>query len=92
MDKNHVAYYVYYQKTPFDFENDPDLSEAVCKEILPDVGDGYENGVGPDVYPNQTTITGLESEETYYFVIRARDKSENHNEEKNQTVISCITK
>ncbi len=92
MDKNHVAYYVYYQKTPFDFENDPDLTEAVCKEILPDVGDGYENGVGPDVYPNQTTITGLESEETYYFVIRARDKSENHNEEKNQTVISCITK
>ena len=74
-----------------DFENDPDLTSAECKEIIPEVGDGYENGVGPDVYPNQTIIKGLDSGETYYFVIRARDKSENHNEEKNQTVISCIT-
>ena len=90
MDKNHVKYMLYYQTEPFDFENDPSLSSALCKELVPEVGDGYENGVGENVYPNQDTLTGLTSGETYYFLIRARDLSENANEEDNTVYLSAI--
>ena len=92
MDKNHVKYMLYYQTEPFDFENDPSLSKALCKELVNGVGSGYENGVGEGVYPNQDTITGLTSGETYYFLIRARDLSDNANEEDNTVYLSCTPK
>lgn len=92
MDKNHVKYMLYYQTEPFDFENDPSMSKALCKELVNGVGSGYENGVGEGVYPNQDTITGLTSGETYYFLIRARDLSDNANEEDNTVYLSCTPK
>ncbi|MBP5281618.1 MAG: hypothetical protein J6Z22_03875 [Lachnospiraceae bacterium] len=92
MDKNPVTYVLYYQKQPFDFEKDPDLKNATSVELIPEVGDGYVNGVGPNVYPFQATLDGLESKQTYYFVIRARDNSENHNEEKNTVTLKATVK
>ena len=92
MDKNPVSYILYYQTKPFDFGGDPELSHAESVELLPGVGDGYENGVGPNVYPNQATVEGLTSGKTYYFLLRARDTSENHNEDDNTVVKTCVPK
>ncbi|MDD6394697.1 MAG: hypothetical protein PUB37_00705 [Firmicutes bacterium] len=86
LDMNEVIYTLYYQDAPFDFENDPDLSKAQSVELTPEIGDGYSNGPSAAVYPYQAEITGLASGETYYFVIRAKDTSANHNEEKNTAV------
>lgn len=86
LDKNDVIYTLYYQNKPFDFENDPDLKEAKALELVPEVGEGYINGAGADIYPYQTAIEELNAGETYYFLIRAKDDSENQNEEKNTVV------
>ena len=91
-DKNPVSYILYYQTAPFDFNADPDLTLAESMELSPELGDGYENGVGPNVYPNQATVSGLESGKTYYFLLRARDASENHNEDDNKIVKTCVPK
>lgn len=91
MDKNHVKYTLYYQTKPFDFENDPELKNAESIELVPQVGDGYENGVGPDVYPYQAEVTGLDGGKNYYFLIRAKDASENQNEDDNTVTIKAKT-
>ncbi|MBE5863238.1 MAG: hypothetical protein E7295_10365 [Lachnospiraceae bacterium] len=91
-DKNPVTYVLYYQTKPFDFDADPELTGAESIELIPEIGDGYENGVGPNIYPNQATVSGLESKKTYYFLLRARDASENHNEDDNQIVKTCVPK
>lgn len=90
MDKSGVGYTLYYQKSPFEFETDPDLKKADRIELIPEVGEGYGYGTGPDTYPYQAVIEGLDSGETYYFVIRARDCSAGENEEKNTIVITGI--
>lgn len=92
MDRNPVTYVLYYQTEPFDFKKDPELKNATSLELVPEVGDGYENGVGPNVYPFQAKLEGLGSKKTYYFLIRARDRSENHNEDDNQVTIKATTK
>ncbi len=92
LDKNKVSYTLYYQTEKFDFEADPDLTAATQVELVPEVGKGYENGIGPDVYPFEATIEELEHKTTYYFVIRAKDNSDKHNEEKNEVVLSVKTK
>ncbi len=86
LDRNDVIYTLYYQDKPFDFENDPDLTGAQSVRLVPEMGEGYENGPSATVYPYQAEIKGLTSGEMYYFVIRAKDTSENHNEEKNTVV------
>ena len=91
-DKNPITYVLYYQTTPFDFENDPTLSSATSLELVPEVGEGYENGTGPSVYPFQATVTGLDSNVKYYFVIRARDASDLHNEDQNEVTIMATPK
>lgn len=92
LDRNDVKYTLYYQDKPFDFEADENLSEAQSIELIPEMGDGYIDGIAPDIYPYQAKIDGLISGKTYYFVLRARDNSKNHNEEKNTTVKTCIPK
>ena len=87
MDKSGVVYTLYYQKEPFDFLKDPDLKKAEKTELVPEMGEGYGYGGIPDAYPYQAVVKGLESGETYYFVIRARDCSDNGNEEKNTVVV-----
>lgn len=89
LDKNHVAYVLYYQTEPFDFENDPGMENAESLELIPEVGDGYVDGVGPDVYPYQAQVDGLDSKKTYYFLIRARDLSDNQNEDDNTVTLSA---
>ena len=87
-----VEYVLYYQQAKFDFEADPELSSATSVVLTPEVGDGYVNGTSPSVYPYQATIDGLESGKTYYFLLRARDTSENHNEDDNTVVLNCKIK
>lgn len=86
LDQNEVRYTLYYQDEPFDFQNDPDLTNAQSVTLVPEIGDGYANGITSDVYPYQAEIKGLTSGDVYYFVIRAKDTSANHNEEKNTVV------
>lgn len=90
LDQNEVNYILYYQKEPFDFEKDPELKNAESLELIPEVGDGYVNGVGPDVYPYQAKVEGLDAGKTYYFVIRARDGSEQQNEDDNTVTVKAV--
>ena len=92
MDRNGVTYVLYYQNEPFNFKKDPNLEKAQTLELVPEIGDGYENGVGPKVFPYQAKLEGLESKKTYYFLIRARDNSENHNEDDNTVTLKAVPK
>lgn len=95
MDMNRVSYALYYQKTPFDFIADPNLTAATRVVLTPTAGTGYAqawkssnpNAVLQSTYPNQQVITGLAGGGIYYFLIRAFDSV--GNEEKNQVVLSA---
>lgn len=89
IDKSDVAYTLYYQKTPFDFDADPDLKKAEQVELIPEIGDGYGEA-GSSAYPYQAAVTGMDGGEQYYFIIRARDCSSKQNEEKNIAVKTAI--
>jgi hypothetical protein len=90
VDRSGVEYTLYYQKTPFDFAADPDLENAEKMALIPDVGDGYQYGAGPDTWPYQAAVENLDAGETYYFVIRARDLSQSGHEEKNTVVLEGV--
>ena len=92
LDKNPVTYVLYYQTKPFNFKKDPDLSQAQSIDLVPEVGDGYVENFGPDVYPYQARVEGLESGKKYYFLLRARDHSKNRNEDANTVTETCIPK
>jgi len=89
LDLNRVGYALYYGTSPFDFVSDPKLTQATRIVLTPEMGDGYENGVGPGVYPYQQTITGLLKGTNYYFLIRAFDTL--GNEDTNQVVKTAAT-
>jgi hypothetical protein len=89
-DENDVSYTLYYQTEAFDFDSDPNLETAEKMELVPEIGDGYADGTGPDDYPYQASIQGLESGEKYYFIIRAKDAAPEPNEEMNTIVLSDI--
>lgn len=90
VDRSGVDYTLYYQKEPFDFDADPNLEGAQKAKLIPEAGEGYVYGAGPDTWPYQATLRGLDPEETYYFVIRAKDRSAKGNEEKNTVVMSGV--
>ena len=90
LDQSGVEYILYCQKEPFDFSADPYLTKAARATLVPEMGEGYEDGINADTYPYQATITGLLPGETYYFVIRAKDNSANKNEEQNTVVLSVM--
>ena len=90
VDRSGVEYTLYYQKTPFDFAADPDLENAEKMTLIPNVGDGYQYGAGPDIWPYQAVVENLDAGETYYFVIRARDLSQSGHEEKNTVVLEGV--
>ncbi len=66
------------------------MKNAQTCVLTPEVGDGYVNGVGPDIYPYQATVEGLEAGKPYYFVIRARDDSKQQNEDSNTVVLKAV--
>ena len=82
LDKSGVSYVLYYSDKPFDFAADPDLEKAGKILLEPSVTAEYEQGQF-DALPYQAEINGLESGKEYYLVIRAVDRSEKHNTEKN---------
>ena len=90
LDRNRVRYVAYYQTSPFDFENDPELTGATRIYLNPEVGEGYENGAASDVYPYQAAVSGLTAGQTYYFVIRAVDCSPARNEDANQVYLKAV--
>ena len=92
IDPSGVRYTLYYQKEPFDFEADPDLEGTEKLVLSPEAGDGYGYNASPDTWPYQQKITDLSAGETYYFVIRASDRSPAGNEEKNTVVMTGVPK
>lgn len=92
LDKNPITYVLYYQTKPFDLKTDPELKKSQFVELIPEVGEGYEDHFGPDTYPYQATVTGLKSGKTYYFILRARDRSNNKNEDDNTVVLKATPK
>lgn len=88
MDKSGVTYTLYYQKSPFDFEMEPNLETAQKVELVPEVGEGYTYQAEENTYPYQAVIEGLDAGSNYYFLIRAKDRSTYGNEEKNTVVLT----
>lgn len=88
MDKSGVTYTLYYQKSPFDFEMEPNLETAQKVELVPEVGEGYTYQAEENTYPYQAVIEGLDAGSNYYFLIRAKDRSSYGNEEKNTVVLT----
>lgn len=89
LDKTGVSYVLFYQKKPFDFEADPALEEAEKKILHPGITEEYERGE-EDAFPYAAEIHGLESGQPYYMLIRAVDRSENHNMEQNTVYKTVI--
>lgn len=85
LDGTGTVYLLYYQESPFDFENDPELEKARRVFLTPEINPEYERGE-EEAYPYRTVISGLESGREYYMVIRAVDTSVNHNRESNAVV------
>ena len=92
IDLSGVCYTLYYQKEPFDFEADPNLEGAEKVVLSPAVGYGYGYDADPGTWPYREIINGLEFGETYYFVLRASDRSPAGNEEKNTVVLTGVPK
>lgn len=96
LDMNKVSYVLYYKTTPFDFAADPALATANRVILNPSVGEGYSSvwsSANPElalqsVYPYQATLTGLQSNVTYYFVVRAVDSK--GNQDSNQVVLTAV--
>jgi hypothetical protein len=55
--------------------------------LVPAVGAGYQQGVGPGVYPFQATVTGFTNGVTQYLCLRAFDLL--GHEEQNQVVLTA---
>jgi len=93
LDLHAVKYTLYYQEQPFDFKQDPNLTKAKRYELpLNDVGEGYgAGGAAADTYPYEAVVRGLKKGTTYYFAIRASDRSKQANEEKNEIWLSTRT-
>ena len=89
LDKTGVSYVLFYSEKPFDFAADPELKKVKKILLSPTITPEYEQGQY-DALPYQAEVDGLESGKEYYLVIRAFDKSENHNGERN-TVYLTVT-
>ena len=87
-DLNRVGYALYYQPAPFDFDADPELDGATRVVLSPRPTEAYAGGIGPGIYANEATVTGLEPGTTYHLVIRAFDDSAAANEDDNQVVLT----
>ena len=89
LDMNRVTYRLYAQTQPFDFGQDPSLSGATQQVLAPIVPDDYAQGVGPERFPYQATVSGFPSGVQQYLVIRAVDESPAANQDANTTVLTA---
>lgn len=85
LDRSGVDYYLYYQEGLFDFENDPDLTNAVKIKLEPQLPEDYGYMGKPDAYPYQQLISDIKLTpgREYYFAIRAEDRSPARNSDNN---------
>jgi len=86
LDYNPVQYMLYYQTTPFDFNADPDLSNATQIQLQGSPPANYSRGEFSTAVANKATLGNLDETATYHFLIRARDTE--GNEEENQIVLA----
>ncbi|HVT07146.1 MAG TPA: hypothetical protein VHO67_06795 [Polyangia bacterium] len=89
LDMNRVTYELYAQPQPFDFTGDPALSGATKQVLTPALPDDYAQGVGPDRFPYQATVSGFAPGVQQYLVIRAVDQSPAANRDENTTVLTA---
>lgn len=89
LDMNRVTYELYAQPQPFDFTGDPALSGATKQVLTPVLPDDYAQGVGPDRFPYQATVSGFAPGVQQYLVIRAVDQSPAANRDQNTTVLTA---
>lgn len=88
LDRNAVLYTLYYSEKPLDPVTDPDYRQAKALLLTPEMGADYESGELWRTYPFSARVSNLTSGKTYYFAIRACDGTPQHNEEKNDTVMT----
>ena len=81
LDENRVHYVLYAQPQPFDFSGDPTLSAATRTVLTPTVPAAYLQGVGPDSYPYEASLSSFPRGQTQYLVIRAVDESPDAHED-----------
>jgi hypothetical protein len=89
LDKNRLRYLLYWQRQPFDFAADPDLTGASRMVLAPRVPADYAAaGPGPGRYANESSLGGFARGVTQYLVIRAEDDSPAHNRDRNKVVLT----
>ena len=83
LDLHPVHYVLYYddEKLSFDEARRPSGTRI---ELDPEVGEGYELGVGSNTYPYQATISGLPTDTRHWCCIRAVDSEGNEDVNRRQ--------
>ena len=89
LDRHRVRYVAYYQDHPFDFTADPHLLTATRVELVPRIGVGYVDGVGPGRFPYEADLSPLVPGVAYAIIVRAIDGSPAANQDANQHVLSA---
>eukprot|EP00698_Gefionella_okellyi_P017654 TRINITY_DN5201_c0_g2_i1.p1 TRINITY_DN5201_c0_g2~~TRINITY_DN5201_c0_g2_i1.p1 ORF type:complete len:436 (-),score=103.75 TRINITY_DN5201_c0_g2_i1:313-1482(-) len=90
IDMHRVSYALYLSPTELDFVHDPYLQAATRVVLEPQMGDGYVNGVGPQVYAHRAQVVlpeGQEAVRVWFVCIRAFDDSPAHNEDQNTVML-----
>jgi hypothetical protein len=90
LDQHRVRYVLYAAPAPFDFADDPALARAQRTALEPTVPADYRaQGVGPDRYPYESTLSGFAAGVRQYLLIRAVDDSPAANEDTNTIVLTA---
>ncbi len=89
-DLNPVRYVLYHSDRRYrSNQSDRWFERATRIEMLPAVGEGYENGVGPAVFPYEYRLDGLRRSTSYWLAVRAVDSA--GNEDDNRVVLRVTT-
>lgn len=88
--ENGVKYILYYKTSPFNFTAPEPLQGASVVRInpVPLSNDPAAGAITPP-FPLSATINNLSPDQTYFFLLRAREDSDDFPEETNRNVISA---